>query len=365
MCYPEPPYVFTDPSEVELAYRVVYLFPYINKQLKCRFGCALFELAAKGHDINKLLRQLRSLIIAWRYLCGVKCDWNCYWYTCYGRKLKDLIRTAEEYEGVAIDPEFAIAAYRYGSYCKLSYHTLEELEKIMRCELDNWLINIVGGYVPLYLGKYIETIWDTEEGEYRWGCSFGDASTVVPHLIEDGVELYTRSWRNALFIWLAFEGELSLHYREYYEYKIIEKKAEACKDPALRELFLRAVRDAKIFRRVVEEYKYKVTLRGDSAYRFAKAMINLCHFYRSHPTYGGSRTEEHCSQAEKLRHLAEKAEPPLISEHLRQYWQLKAAQYGDAIYPTTVRIEALETGELVYPPKARREDGEARFFRGF
>ncbi|WP_181933467.1 hypothetical protein [Pyrobaculum aerophilum] len=48
MCYPEPPYVFTDPNELELAYRTVYLFPYLNRQLKCQFGCALFKLAPKA-----------------------------------------------------------------------------------------------------------------------------------------------------------------------------------------------------------------------------------------------------------------------------------------------------------------------------
>ncbi|RFA92827.1 hypothetical protein CGL51_13875 [Pyrobaculum aerophilum] len=283
----------------------------------------------------------------------MECDkyGDCQWRAC-PVELEDLIKAAEEEEGVEIDPDFAKAAYYFRGYgCKLSHSSLEELEKIMRCELDDRLSGVIKGSVLLYLGEYDDyAIWGEleEEKEYKWGCNFSDIDIIVPKLVEDNVVLYTRSWEKALFIWLAFEGELSLYYREYYQHEILRKKAELCEDPALRELYLRAARNAEISRWTVDEYKYKVVLRGDSAYRFAKAMLNLCNFYRSSWPFRGSHTERHCKLAESMRHLAEKAVSPLISEHLRQYWKIKADMNGAVLYPVAFLVEALETGEDHY-----------------
>ncbi|MEM1890345.1 MAG: hypothetical protein QW680_09810 [Pyrobaculum sp.] len=371
MCYPEPPYVFTDPSEVESAFRTVYLFEHLNRQLGCRFGCPVFKFAAQGHDINDLLRQLRALIAAWGHLCGIKCDEyeNCAWRPCT-RDLKDLIEAAKDYED-KINPDFAKAVifhanYKPASYykrseyvyvgneCKLSSRTETELEKIIRCELDKkWLYYVLGGYLWPRLGRYDDVggdYYDITLGlmiEYRWVCYPHYNSVIVPYLIEDDVlEIYTRSWDKALFLWLAFEGELGLHYREEYEYVLFQKKAEEYKDsPKLYEYYLKMAKEAKASGRILEEYKFKVTLRGNSAYRFAKAMLNLCNYYLNHPIYRGHIAEAHCIVAKSLRHLAEKAEPPLISEHLRQFWRIEAEKYGDVLYPVNSIIEALETGE--------------------
>ena len=358
MCYPEPPYVFTDPDEVELAFRTVYLFQYLDR-LNRRIRRLLFESAVRGRDINSLLRQLYYLLSAWRRFCKYECySYNrCGWFAC-SVKPEVLFKAAEEEGGIKIDPDFAKFAYDViWGVDIITPRLLEALEKATRCEFGDKLSDVIRGSVVIYLKEPDET------SENR--CYFSETDAVVPRLIEDGVELYTKSWQNALFLWLAFDGELSLHYRLYYYHEILRKRAEACDDPVVRELYQRAIKLAEVSRRVIDECGFKVTLRGDALHRFARAMINFCHFYRSTSVYTWVNAPTHCRLAESMRHLAEKAEPPLISEHLRQYWRLKAAQEGYALYRVNERVEALETGESLYPPeiKLKREDGEARFFQ--
>lgn len=196
------------------------------------------------------------------------------------------------------------------------------------------------------------------------GCKLSSSPSYVElRPAGDGVEAFTMNWRAAIFLWMAFDGVLELYY------------------------------DGR-------RYGYKVTFKGDSARRFAKAMLNLCSYYSRHAVKpseeeyqevlrrlkeaeeecersGGSfkacrkwrelrfkkmeiefnleswqDAETHCQVAESIAHLAEGAEPPLISEHLRQFWLVTARMRGFAIFYVTPMIEVLETGQEISPPLA-------------
>lgn len=418
MCLPGPPYRFFAPSEVEEAYRLAMALYYPASAYACfrEFNSVLFKFAAEGRDVSQLLNQLRRILSAWGRLCKQQCYKSgvCSWRLC-SVELGQLIKAVEE-DGGMVDLDFAAAVYEKGrsAWCHVfTTRSLEVLEEAMRCQFPKYLEQVYQGDVYIHL-----TTWDllerrarSIEGASEDFCYRLDVpSGVVPRLTEEGVEVFTKLWREALLLWLAFDGVLELYY------------------------------DGKWC-------GYKVTFRDDAARRFAKAMLNLCSYLRAYtprpPSQeeyqealrqlseageecegqlriescnrawriamelelvahirpkektaelerrlreaeeeceksGGSLepcrrrlklnqkvavmeadmhqwedTAMHCQLAESMAHLAEGVEPPLISEHLRQYWRVAAAQEGHVLYFVKPIIEALETGYDLHWPLIR------------
>ncbi|MEM4438965.1 MAG: hypothetical protein QW680_10110 [Pyrobaculum sp.] len=406
MCLPEPPYRFEDPNEVDLVYVLLYTFDDISAHNYDYLLPPLFEFAVKGYDVEELFRQLYAILNAWRRFCRQRCFPDfCIWDLCTV-KLDELVRAAEE-GGVKIDPDFAKAVYNHAVGYKAASRIFEVLEKTLTCQRD-----FTTSFYETYRGLVYVRLKPWGWGE-RCGPMDGCKLSSSPSYVElrpagDGVEAFTMNWRAAIFLWMAFDGVLELYY------------------------------DGR-------RYGYKVTFKGDSARRFAKAMLNLCSYYSRHAVKpseeeyqevlrrlkeaeeecerqrricqrawdammeyekaslltpwkldkiaelerrlkeaeeecersGGSfkacrkwrelrfkkmeiefnleswqDAETHCQVAESIAHLAEGAEPPLISEHLRQFWLVTARMRGFAIFYVTPMIEVLETGQEISPPLA-------------
>ncbi|RFA97290.1 hypothetical protein [Pyrobaculum aerophilum] len=419
VCLPEPPYRFSDPSEVVEAYRLAVALYYPSSYTCFRvFNSVLYKFAAEGRDISRLFYQLRHILNAWKRLCKPQCYKNgfCRWSLC-SVKLDQLIKAVEE-DGAAVDLDFVVAVYEKGrsAWCAFTTRHLEILEEVMRCRFPSLELVYQGDvYIHLTTRDLLERRARSIEGASEDLCYRLDApSGVVPRVTEEGaevfIEVFTKLWKEAIFLWLAFDGIFELHY------------------------------DGKWC-------GYKVTFRGDAAKRFAKAMLNLCAYLQAYTPprpseeeyqealrqlgeareeceaqlriepcnkawniamelelvahirpkektaelerrlkeaeeecerSGGSLepcrrklklsqkvtvmeaymrqwedTTVHCQLAKSMAHLAEGVEPPLISEHLRQYWRIAAAQEGHVLYFVRPIIEALETGYVLRWPLIR------------